>query len=71
VAETTVERLVCRGFRRTSKVMGQVYQCWRRICREMNAFSRFDLYILSFISICGLFTDSPSYNKDKGILVIN
>jgi hypothetical protein len=26
------------GFRRTSKAMGQVYQCWWRICREKNAF---------------------------------
>jgi hypothetical protein len=37
VAETTVKRLLCRGFRRTGKAMGQVYQC-SRICREINAF---------------------------------
>jgi hypothetical protein len=36
VAETTVKRLVWRGFRRTGKAMGQVYQCWWRICREIN-----------------------------------
>jgi hypothetical protein len=24
------------------KAMGQVYQCWWRICREMNVFSRFE-----------------------------
>jgi hypothetical protein len=34
VAETTVKRLLCCGFRRTGKAMGQVYQCRRRICRE-------------------------------------
>jgi hypothetical protein len=27
VAETTVKRLLCCGFRSTGKVMGQVYQC--------------------------------------------
>jgi hypothetical protein len=27
VAETTVKRLICCGFRRTKKAMGQVYQC--------------------------------------------
>jgi hypothetical protein len=35
VAETTVKRLQCCGFRRTGKAMGQVYQCCWRICREM------------------------------------
>jgi hypothetical protein len=28
-----------RGFRRTAKAMGQVYQCWWRICREIDAFT--------------------------------
>jgi hypothetical protein len=27
VAEATVKRLLCCGFRRTGKAMGQVYQC--------------------------------------------
>jgi hypothetical protein len=27
VADTTVERLLCCGFQRTGKAMGQVYQC--------------------------------------------
>jgi hypothetical protein len=27
VAETTAKRLVCCGFRRTGKAMGQLYQC--------------------------------------------
>jgi hypothetical protein len=38
VAETTVKRLLCCGFRRTGKAMGQVYQCWWRICRDINVF---------------------------------
>jgi hypothetical protein len=38
VAETTVKRLLCCMFQRTGKAMGQVYQCWWRICREINAF---------------------------------
>jgi hypothetical protein len=54
--------LLCCGFRRTGKAMGQVYRCWRRICREINVFSRFE-YHMSYvlISICDLFTDSASY----------
>jgi hypothetical protein len=38
VAETTVKRLLCCGFRRTGKATGQVYQCLWRICREINVF---------------------------------
>jgi hypothetical protein len=36
VTETTVERLLCCGFRRTGKVMEQVYQCSWRLYREIN-----------------------------------
>jgi hypothetical protein len=50
VAETTVKRLLCCGFRRTGKAKGQLYQCWWRISREINIFTRFE------------FTDSPTYN---------
>jgi hypothetical protein len=33
------------GFRRTGKAMGQVYQCWRRICRGINVcFARFEYH---------------------------
>jgi hypothetical protein len=38
VNETTLKRLLCCGFRRTGKAIGQVYQCWWRICRGINAF---------------------------------
>jgi hypothetical protein len=61
VAEITVKRLLCCGFRRTGKAMGHVYQCCWRICREINAFSGFEYHFLCFIYICDLFTDSPSY----------
>jgi hypothetical protein len=40
--ETTVKRLLCCGFRRIGKAMGQVYQCWWRICREINVFPTFE-----------------------------
>jgi hypothetical protein len=54
---------VWSGFRRTGKAMGQVYECWWRICREINVFFRFECHVLGFISICGPFTGSPSYHK--------
>jgi hypothetical protein len=57
VAETTVKILLCCGFRRTGKAMGQVYQCWWRTRREINVFPRFEYH--TFISTCDLFTDSP------------
>jgi hypothetical protein len=63
VAETTVKRLLCFGFRRTGKAMGQVYQRWWRICREINVFFFVQVqisHVLRFISICYLFIDSPS-----------
>jgi hypothetical protein len=42
VAETTIKRLLCCGFRRTGKAMGQMYHCWWRVCRDINVFSRFE-----------------------------
>jgi hypothetical protein len=44
VAATTVKRLPCCEFRRTGKAMGQAYQCWWRICRDINVFSRFEYH---------------------------
>jgi hypothetical protein len=64
IAETTVKRVLCCGFRHIGKAMRQVYQCWWSICREINVISSFEChYVLRFISICVLFTDSPSYNR--------
>jgi hypothetical protein len=57
VAEATVERLPCCRFQRTGKALGQVYQCWRRICREINVFF-FQVrisHVLRFISICDVY----------------
>jgi hypothetical protein len=56
VAETTVKILLYCGFRRTDKAMGQVYQCWWRICQVKIVFSRFECHIFTFT-----FFDSPSY----------
>jgi hypothetical protein len=33
----------------TGKAMGQVYQCWWRICREINAFSRFEYHMFDVL----------------------
>jgi hypothetical protein len=45
VAETTVRRLLGCGFRCTGKAMGQVYQCWWRICRQINISPRFEYHM--------------------------
>jgi hypothetical protein len=48
VAQATVKRvkrLLCCGFRRTGKAMGQVYECWWRICREIIFFPRFEYHM--------------------------
>jgi hypothetical protein len=49
------QKSLCRGFRRTGKAMGQVYQCWWRMCREINVFPKFQYHMFY------LLTDSPSY----------
>jgi hypothetical protein len=57
VAEATIKRLLFCGFRGAGKAMGEVYQCWWRICQEM-IFFQFRLSRVShFISICDPFTD--------------
>jgi hypothetical protein len=61
--ETEVRKWLCSGFRRTGKAMGQVYQCWWRICREINVFFQVRIsHVLRFISIYDLFADSSSYD---------
>jgi hypothetical protein len=49
VAETTIKRLLCCGFRRAAKAMGHVFQCWWRICREINIFFSFEYHIFCII----------------------
>jgi hypothetical protein len=44
----TVKRLLCCGFRHTSIVMGQLYQCWWRICRELNVLSGSNITCFTF-----------------------
>jgi hypothetical protein len=62
VAEITVERLLCCGFRRTCKAVGQLYQCRWRIRRELNVFFQVRIsHVSRFISIFYLFTDISSY----------
>jgi hypothetical protein len=39
------QKLLFCTFRRTGKAMGKVFQCWRRICREINVFPRFEYHI--------------------------
>jgi hypothetical protein len=38
-------RQLSKDFRRTGKAMGQVYQSWWRICREINIYSRFEYHM--------------------------
>jgi hypothetical protein len=38
VADTTAKILLCCGFRRTGKAMGQICQCWLRIYQDINVF---------------------------------
>jgi hypothetical protein len=59
VAETTVKRFVCCGFRRTDKAMEQVNLCWWRIYKEINVFSRVGVTmkrVLSGESVYWIFT---------------
>jgi hypothetical protein len=51
MAETIVKRLLCCGFRRSDKAMGQVYKCWWRICREINVFQVRISHVLCLIFI--------------------
>jgi hypothetical protein len=63
VAETTVKRLLCCGFRRTGKAMRQVYQCWWRICLEIHVFFRFEshLFYVLLPSVAYLLTPLRSF----------
>jgi hypothetical protein len=45
VAETTVKRLLCCGFRLTGKAMGQVYQCFFQV-RISHVLHPFVTYLL-------------------------
>jgi hypothetical protein len=50
--------------------MEPVYQSWR-ICREINIFLQVQIsHVLHFISICDLFSGSPSYMYVKKVCII-
>jgi hypothetical protein len=56
VAETTVTRLLCCGFRRTGKAMGQVYQCWWRISRNKYFFPGSNItYFTFYVHLCPIY----------------
>jgi hypothetical protein len=66
VSETTVKRHLFCGFRRISKAMGQVYQCWWRICREINILLQFQMsHVLRFVYICDHLLTLPVQKKLK------
>jgi hypothetical protein len=70
VAEMTDKRLLCWRFRSTGKAMGQVYQCWWRICREINVFYRFEyhmFYVLYPFLTCLPILPHMQYGKDYGV----
>jgi hypothetical protein len=56
------QKTLCCGFRRTAKAMGQVYQCWWRICRELNAFSSSNITCsMCYIHFCPIYWLSLLY----------
>jgi hypothetical protein len=63
VAETTVKRLLSCMFRRICEAMGQVYQYWWRICRELNFFPGSNITRFTFYIHYDVFADSPSLSK--------
>jgi hypothetical protein len=78
VTERTVKRLLCCGFRRTGKAMGQVYQCWWRKCREIKFFLpgsniscstflyQFVTYLLTLPRIISSLTQFFNWNLFRG-----
>jgi hypothetical protein len=58
------QRLLCSGFRRTGKAMGQVCQCWWRICREANVFSRFEYHMFYVLYQFGTYLLTLPRNMD-------
>jgi hypothetical protein len=48
VVETTVRRLLYCWFGSTGKALGQLYQCWWRIYREINVFPGSNVTCVTF-----------------------
>jgi hypothetical protein len=63
VAETTVKRRMCCGFRLTGKAMGQAHQCCWRICREINVYFpifEYQMFYVLYPFVTHLLTFPPS-----------
>jgi hypothetical protein len=72
VADTTAKRLQYCGFRCTGKAMGRMCQCWWRICQETIFFPQVRIWhVVRFISICDLFTGSPSCIRMQDYIYLN
>jgi hypothetical protein len=74
VAEKTVKRLLCHGFRCTGKAMGQVYQCWWRVCREIIPPPKFEYHIFYIVYPFGAYLLTHSLVKKfcvLGLLLMN
>jgi hypothetical protein len=63
--ETTVKTLLCCGFRRTGKAMGQVPMLAEDMSRGKCFFQVRISHVLRFIQIFDLFTDSPTYHVEE------
>jgi hypothetical protein len=59
-----------KDFRRTGKATGQIYQCWRRIYREINVFSRFEYpvfyvlytFVIYLLHVPGTLKQATNFN---------
>jgi hypothetical protein len=67
-------RLLCCGFRLAGKAMGQVYQCWGRMCREINVFFQVlisHIFYVLYPFVTYLLTaprNSPRYNVQNPVV---
>jgi hypothetical protein len=63
VTVTTIKSLLCCRFRRTFKATRQVYHCWWRICREINASIGYHMFYVLYVFITCLL--NPSYPTNE------
>jgi hypothetical protein len=66
-----VKKLLCCGFRSTGKSMGQVYQCWWRICREINVFPmlEYNMFYVLYPFVTYLLTLPSTYGIPKSFTI--
>jgi hypothetical protein len=65
VSETTVKNFYAVGFDALVRQHDKCINVGGGYVEKHIFFSRFEYHVLRFISICDLFTDSPSYTKPK------